>query len=366
MLWLIHMCAMTHSSACLYLQTGKDSRHTYECVMSHVCQIWMVDSRHTYEWVMSHISIWINIYRQEKPTALAGWCAGKFAIYDCFLWRYTRNVIHSYLWHHSYVGLYLENWCLNGGQKFWPSSGGFRRIPKVMSLLVCPIQQHTTFQKKTHGTPPPCVLLCLKWNNIEIRPFALESWAIHQIEQRTCVQSILHLQNPDEFEEGVHIKFLLPDFVCWHYFCFKPQKRPVPVQMWNYQGLTNMWWDLFIYVKRLIYVCIKIHDSFICVTWLIQMCDMTHSYVWHAWFICVTWLIQMCDMTHSYVWQDSFMCVTWLIHMRDMSHSYVQYDSIIRVTWLIHMRDMSHSYVRHDSIIRVTQLIRYHSASHTK
>jgi len=40
------------------------------------------------------------------------------------------------------------------------------------------------------------------------------------------------------------------------------------------------------------------------------LCDRTSSCVrrdsfWHMWhdsFICVTWLIHMCDMTHSYVW----------------------------------------------------------------
>ena len=32
-------------------------------------------------------------------------------------------------------------------------------------------------------------------------------------------------------------------------------------------------------------------------------------------FMCVTWLIHMCDMTHSYVRHDAFICVTWLIHM---------------------------------------------------
>jgi len=65
------------------------------------------------------------------------------------------------------------------------------------------------------------------------------------------------------------------------------------------------------------------HDSFICVTCLTLICDMTHSYVWHDSLIRVTWLIHMCDMTHSYVWHDSFICVTWLIHMCDMTHSYV-------------------------------------------
>ena len=64
-------------------------------------------------------------------------------------------------------------------------------------------------------------------------------------------------------------------------------------------------------------------DSFVCVTWLIRTCDMTHSYVWHDSFICVTWLIHVCDMTHWYVWHDSFIRVTlWL-------------DSFICVTWLI-------------------------------
>ena len=46
------------------------------------------------------------------------------------------------------------------------------------------------------------------------------------------------------------------------------------------------------------------------------MCDMTHSYGWHDSFIYVTWLIDMCDMTHSHVWHDSFICVTRLIYLR--------------------------------------------------
>jgi len=80
----------------------------------------------------------------------------------------------------------------------------------------------------------------------------------------------------------------------------------------------------------------KLHVTQSYVTWLIRMCGMTHSYVWHDWFTCVTWLIHMwhdvisdengltdgifspgaiffCDMT---CWN-----VTWLIH----------------IIWLIHM-----------------------------
>jgi len=118
-------------------------------------------------------------------------------------------------------------------------------------------------------------------------------------------------------------------------------------------------------------VCVR-HYLFICVPWLINMCDMTHAYVWHDSCICATWLIHICDMTHSYVWHDSFVCLTWLIHvcdmrlihmydMRlihtcDMTHSFVSHShrgerDVVYVTWLIDMCDMVHSYVWHDAFI---------------
>jgi len=114
-----------------------------------------------------------------------------------------------------------------------------------------------------------------------------------------------------------------------------------------------------------------LHNSCICVTWLIHMCDMTHQYVWHDSFICETWLIHNCDMTHSDVWHDSFISVTWrihvwyhaftrvpwLIHTCDMTHSHVCHDSFTRVPWLIHTCAMTHSHVCHDSFTRVPWLI---------
>jgi len=96
------------------------------------------------------------------------------------------------------------------------------------------------------------------------------------------------------------------------------------------------------------------------VTWLIDICDMTHWWVCHDSLILVTWLIHICDMTHSYMWPDSFISVSWLV-------SCVWHHSCIRVTWLIyicdmtdwpwsqqsHMCDMTHSYMCHDSSIYV-------------
>jgi len=55
-------------------------------------------------------------------------------------------------------------------------------------------------------------------------------------------------------------------------------------------------------------------------TWLIHMCDTTHS--------CVPWHIHMRDMddsimrtvSHSYAWHVAFMFVAWLMNTPDMTH----------------------------------------------
>ena len=83
------------------------------------------------------------------------------------------------------------------------------------------------------------------------------------------------------------------------------------------------------------YVCNMLSVFAMCTTWLIHMCDMTNSYVWHDEFICVTWRIHMCDMTNSHV-HDPFFGVTWLVHVIriilsvfDTTHSYVCQDVFI-------------------------------------
>ena len=94
------------------------------------------------------------------------------------------------------------------------------------------------------------------------------------------------------------------------------------------------------------------HVSFIIhshVTWLF--------YMWQDLFICVTWLIHIFDMSHSYerlsrnreapatnavlVWQDSSISVTWLMHMCAMTQSYVTWLCLC-VPSLIHVCDMTH------------------------
>jgi len=78
------------------------------------------------------------------------------------------------------------------------------------------------------------------------------------------------------------------------------------------------------------------HDAFICVTWRIHMCDMTHSYVWHDAFICVTWRIHMCDMTCA---KPETRIQSWSICRWTNSHSCVWHHSCISVIWLFQSED---------------------------
>ena len=120
---------------------------------------------------------------------------------------------------------------------------------------------------------------------------------------------------------------------------------------------------------------------FISVTWLIYMCDTTHSYVWYHFFFGLIYKCAMtvpgdvwhvsihkCNLTHLHVWHDSFvrvispfffgliyMCAmtvpgdVWhvsIIHECDLSHLHVWRDSFVRViSPFFLMCDMTQSYL---------------------
>jgi len=76
--------------------------------------------------------------------------------------------------------------------------------------------------------------------------------------------------------------------------------------------------------------------------------------------ICATWLIDICDMTHSYVRHDSFICATWLVHINFAIDLFLlNVTTHIQMTADLCMSDMTHSYARHDSFISTLQLISF-------
>jgi len=94
------------------------------------------------------------------------------------------------------------------------------------------------------------------------------------------------------------------------------------------------------------------HSCVQCETWLVYMPIML-SYVQRdscIWGIrlthvtCRTFLIDMRDMTCSFLWRDSLMSVAWLILVWCMTHSCLGHDSFVSVTWLIHVCVMTHPY----------------------
>jgi len=86
-------------------------------------------------------------------------------------------------------------------------------------------------------------------------------------------------------------------------------------------------------------------NSFIRVTWLIWVWDMSHMKS-HDWFICVTRFIYKCDKTHSYVLPDLFECGTCHI-WRVMIDLYVWHDLFTSVTKLIHTCYLTYLSVGH-------------------
>jgi len=96
---------------------------------------------------------------------------------------------------------------------------------------------------------------------------------------------------------------------------------------------------------HVVFVCEMTRYSFISVTCLMCICDMTHSYlwldsshVWHASFACRI-VVFVCNMTQGH---DSFMCVTHIIHgydITDITHSHDLFKCVKR---LVHVWNVSH------------------------
>jgi len=140
--------------------------------------------------------------------------------------------------------------------------------------------------------------------------------------------------------------------------------------------LIRVWCDSFICVLCTIYVCDVIYSCDVC-HWLSLharydsfMYDVTHVYMYHEPYTCVTWFIQgvmwstnvMCDIDSAHMHDTTHSCMMWLMHICTMNHTHVWHDSSMWCVTLTlsHARydsfkyDLNRAYVRHKLFARVT------------
>ena len=106
--------------------------------------------------------------------------------------------------------------------------------------------------------------------------------------------------------------------------------------------MERLTWRIVLVLKALMLMNFAlVCRLFVCVTWLMYMCDMNHH-------VCVTWIRWnvCCFAGHAYMWHDSFIFVTF-----DLPHSYVyhvcwtSFTRVWHVTWLIRTCHMTLSCV---------------------
>jgi len=125
---------------------------------------------------------------------------------------------------------------------------------------------------------------------------------------------------------------------------------------WWLRSCVLLRWQVGVYVCDMTHPCVchdlfhVKYDSFRRATWLIHVCAMTRQSDTHVIGGFVDMVVyatgrqagvHVCDMTHPYLWHDSFIYETWLIHMCDVTHSYVSHDSFMLHIWMSHVSSMN-------------------------
>ena len=144
----------------------------------------------------------------------------------------------------------------------------------------------------------------------------------------------------------IHVWVMVMLCVCIHVWVMSHGTCMYTLNSSNVDVPSSTWCRIYVCVKLHIRVCVM-HICDVTPTYVqdSHVCDMTHTCLWRESYIYVTWLMQMWDMTHTYMWHNSYIYATWLIHILVMTHACMWHHSCICVIWRIHICDMTHTYM---------------------
>jgi len=214
----------------------------------------------------------------------------------CVTWVFhTWNMTHSYVWHDSFICVtWLIHMCDMTHSYVWHDSFicGMRPVHVWNVKLSC-----------LHHDKLTCVtwlIICVVRVDITTNSFVWHDSSyvssVSTSRQTHMCDMTLHMCRLC-LHHNKHIR------VTWLLICVVRDMTPHTCRSWHDSSYVS-----FVSTSQHTHSCDMTPHT----------CRMTLSYVWHDSFICVTWLIYMCDMTHSYVVRD-LIYVVWLFQKRHNS-----------------------------------------------
>jgi len=321
--WLIHMRDMTHSCASC-LTYSKELRHTFKRVTSHSHTAAVTnetsDMCNTHKWVMSHTFKWVMWHIQMSHVSQA---------HSCSLIRHAEQTWMNHVSHvrmshvtHLYESCDTFKWVMShrltgtllqshtkhltcGTRKKWVMSQTFKWVMSHTFKWVMS-HRHTAAVSNETFDMWRTVYTCSCWiwwgpNGGWLR--ARGSWIVQMCDMthsRVCPPR--RMTSCAGFVDSSNV---------WH----DSFTRVPPTE----DDFVREVRGLFKCVTWLIHACAT-HGGWVCArgSWIVQMCDMTHSRVWPSsggWVrVRGSCRIHVCDVTDSNVYHDSFECARFVTH----------------------------------------------------